>query len=120
MPKRPGPSASSTSSDVAPASATSKSWMMPAPFIASADTKPRSIRSMITGETPVLITCAPMPQTMPALAARARTMASTTRLTSRAPSSAGSASNQAWNVAPRPAGRPKSATRALLARDASG
>ena len=36
MPKRPGPSASSTSSDVAPDSASSKSWITPAPFIASA------------------------------------------------------------------------------------
>ena len=45
--------------------------MMPAPFIASAETYPRRIRSMSTGETPVLMTWAPMPQ-IDARAAAAR------------------------------------------------
>jgi hypothetical protein len=38
MPNRPGPSASSTSSDVPPDNAISKSWIIPAPFIARAET----------------------------------------------------------------------------------
>ena len=54
MPKRPGPSASSTSSEVAPTSATSKSWMTPAPLVAIADTNPRSIRSISIGPEPGL------------------------------------------------------------------
>ena len=48
-----------------PDNASSKSWMTPAPLVASAETKPRSIRSISTGDSPVLITCAPMPQMMP-------------------------------------------------------
>ena len=82
IPKRPGPSASSTSSDVPPESASSKSWIRPAPLVASAETNPRSIRSMRIGERPVFKTCAPKPQRMPRSFARARRIAATIALKS--------------------------------------
>ena len=63
---------------------------MPAPLVAIAETKPRSIRSTSTGDSPVFSTCAPSPQ-MIALSARfAATIASTTSLKSLAASSDGS------------------------------
>ena len=120
MPNRPGPSASSTSSEVDPESASSKSWITPAPFIASAETKPRSIRSIRTGDSPVLSTCAPMPQRRPRSAARAARMAATTALKSAPASIDGSDSTNAATVAAAPAGFAKSAAFALLRRDASG
>ena len=49
---------------------------------ASADTKPRSMRSMTTGPRPVLMTCAPRPHTMPRSPARASRTAATTALKS--------------------------------------
>ena len=55
MPNVPGPSVASTSSEVPPDSAISKSWMMPAPLVAMAETNPRSIRSTSTGLSPVLV-----------------------------------------------------------------
>ena len=73
MPNCPGPRLASTSSDVAPASATSKSWIRPAPFIAMAATNPRSMRSMMTGASPALMTCAPSPQTTGAIVCARRT-----------------------------------------------
>ncbi len=93
---------------------------MPAPFIASAETQPRSMRSISTGDTPVLMTCAPMPHTMPAPRVLAATIASTTRRTSAPPRMAGSASNQALNDEPRGTGVAKSSARALLGRDDKG
>ena len=63
---------------------------MPAPLVAIADTKPRSIRSTSTGDRPVFSTCAPSPQ-MIALPSRfAATIAATTSLKSCAASSPGS------------------------------
>src|SRR5882672_4149601 len=94
--------------------------MMPAPFIASAETYPRSIKSISTGETPVLMTCAPMPQTMPPPRVLAATTASTTRRMSAAPRIAGSESNHDLNEAPAENGLAKSSARALLTREASG
>src|SRR4051812_32035259 len=120
MPKRPGPSASSTSSDVAPASATSKSWMIDAPLVAMAETKPRSMRSISTGPSPVLITCAPNPHTTPPSARFASPIAATIALKSAAASMEGSESRKPPIDAPGVAGRAKSATRALLARDFNG
>ena len=64
MPKRPSARLAATSSDVSPAYASSKSWMMAAPFIATAARMPRCIRSMINGPRPTLIGCAPIPSTM--------------------------------------------------------
>ena len=59
IPKRPGPNASSTSSEVEPARAISKSWMIPAPLVARADTNPRSHQIDEDGcESPVLSTWA--------------------------------------------------------------
>ena len=91
-----------------------------APFIASADTKPRSIRSIRTGDTPVLITCAPMPQMIPASRFFAAVTASTTRRASAAPRMFESESSHVLNDAPRATGLAKSSARALLLRDASG
>ena len=71
MPKAPEPSPAATSSDVCPATASSKSCTTPAPFRARPVTRPRSMRSTITGESPTLRTCAPSPQTI-GLAARVR------------------------------------------------
>ena len=42
-------------------SASSKSWMMPAPFMATAVTRPCSIQLTRIGVRPTLMTCAPMP-----------------------------------------------------------
>src|SRR5229473_76045 len=95
MPKRPAPSDSSTSSEVAPTSAISKSWMTAAPLVAMAETKPRSMRSITTGPRPVLITCAPRPHTTPASARLASTIARTTALKSAAARMFGSESTKA-------------------------
>ena len=120
MPKRPGPRAASTSSEVAPASAISTSWMTPAPFNASAETRPRSIRSISTGDRPALMTCAPRPHTIGAPAARAATIASTTAVNSAAASSFGSRATNVSTLAPGTCGAAKSSRRTLLGRDASG
>ena len=61
MPKAPVRISLSTSSDVWPTKASSKSWMMPAPLSERLVMIPRSIRSMITGFKPTLIAWAPMP-----------------------------------------------------------
>src|SRR3989338_2027817 len=61
MPNEPLPISASTSSLVIPAKAISKSWTMHAPFIATAFITPISIKSIITGDKPTFITCAPMP-----------------------------------------------------------
>ena len=61
IPNRPESISASTSSDVCPMKASSKSWMMTAPFIASAVTMPRSIRSTSSGPSPTFTTWAPMP-----------------------------------------------------------
>ena len=53
--RRPCPRPASTSSEVCPATASSKSWTMPAPFRAMPVTRPRSIRSIRTGERPTLM-----------------------------------------------------------------
>ncbi len=115
MPKRPGPSASSTSSEVAPTSATSKSWMTAAPLVAMADTKPRSIRSTRIGPSPVLITCAPSPQTTPPPSRAASAIARTTALKSAAARMPGQRFDErADRRRRRSTGRAKSSTRALL------
>ena len=75
---------------------------------------------MSTGETPVLITCAPMPHTMPAPRFLAATIASAARRTSAAPRIPGNESSHVLNDAPRAIGFAKSSARALLFRDASG
>jgi hypothetical protein len=100
MPKRPVPSDSSTSSEVPPVSAISKSWMIAAPLVAMADTKPRSIRSASTGPRPVLITCAPIPQTTPPPDRFASTIAETTARKSAAASNDGRESRNPANPAP--------------------
>ena len=104
---------------MAPESATSKSGMTPAPLSATADTKPRRISSIKTGDTPVLMTWAPRPQMMPPSRARASTTACTARFRSLAPRIAGSESNQPLKLEPRSTGRAKSSIRALLALDAN-
>ena len=63
-PKAPSARSFSTSSEVAPARAISKSWMAVAPFKARAETKPRCMRSMMTALRPHFTTCPPNPQTM--------------------------------------------------------
>src|ERR1700729_1428902 len=78
------------------------------------------MRSIRTGDTPVLMTCAPIPQTTPALRVLAATMAATTRRRSAAPRIAGSDSNHVLNDAPRSTGVAKSVACALLFLDASG
>jgi hypothetical protein len=93
--------------------------MTPAPFSASADTKPRSIRSMRIGARPVLMTCPPRPQMIgrpPAWAAR---IAATIALKSAPPSRSGKVAATSPRAAAA-SGRAKSATRTLLGRDASG
>jgi len=120
MPKAPVPSPASTSSDVRPATATSKSCTTPAPFVAIAVTKPRSMRSITTGARPTLITWAPRPQITGRRRARAR------RTSSRSAGSAsparirGSPSRNAVKGAPRRCGRAKAARSTLLFREASG
>jgi hypothetical protein len=94
--------------------------MMPAPFIATADTYPRRMRSISTGDRPVLITWAPSPQTMPASARRASRIAAATAATSRAPSMRGSDANQSAKLPPGACGRAKSSARTLLRREARG
>ena len=120
MPNRPGPSAASTSSEVEPASAISKSWMMPAPLVAKAETNPRSARSTRIGERPVLRTCAPNPQMMPPPERRASTMARTTAFRSAAPRMFGRLSRNADAPLPFTCGFAKSSAFTLLARVASG
>ena len=88
--------------------------MIPAPLVASAETKPRSIRSISTGDSPVLMTCAPIPHTMPRPARRASTMAVTTALKSRAASIDGSESRSPGTPDPARYGLAKSSARALL------
>src|SRR3990172_8133630 len=61
MPNEPLPISASTSSLVIPAYAISKSWTIHAPFMATALIIPISIKSIITGDKPTFITCAPMP-----------------------------------------------------------
>ena len=116
MPNRPGPSASSTSSEVEPDRASSKSWITPAPFVAMADTNPRSIRSMTTGESPVLSTCAPRPQMMPCPPSRAARIAATTALKSAAARMTGRLSISPATPLPALYGLAKSAAFALLWR----
>ena len=111
IPKVPGPRVASTSSDVAPDSAISKSWMMPAPLVAIADTNPRSIRSTSTGDSPVFRTCAPKsPDDGAPVAAAPPARPRTTALKSPAASNAGKRLQQAvdagcpscraWQTAP--------------------
>src|SRR5829696_3162567 len=78
------------------------------------------MRSIRSGETPVLMTCAPMPHMMPPPRFFAATMALTTRRTSAAPSIPGSESSQVLNDAPRAIGLAKSSACALLRLDANG
>src|SRR5581483_2908086 len=94
--------------------------MTAAPFVAIAETKPRSIRSIRTGATPVLITCAPRPQTIPPPVRFASTMAPATALRSAAARMFGSDSMNAPADPFTGSGRPKSSVRALLGRDLSG
>jgi len=58
--------------------ATSKSWMLVAPFIAMAVTAPRRIRSIRTGLRPHLTTCPPIMAITGLPRRRAETTASTT------------------------------------------
>ena len=78
MPKAPERISLSTSSDVWPMKASSKSWMIPAPFRERLVMMPRSIRSMITGFRPTLIEWAPMPSMTGRWSLRAWTTAATT------------------------------------------
>src|SRR3989338_3954006 len=64
MPKLPSLMLAATSSDVSPIKAISKSWMTPAPFMATALMIPLYIKSMIRGLSPTLIGCAPIPKTI--------------------------------------------------------
>ncbi len=61
MPNRPLSISASTSSEVWPIKANSKSWIIPAPFMATAVTIPRSIKFVTIGARPTLMTWAPMP-----------------------------------------------------------
>jgi hypothetical protein len=85
--------------DVAPANATSKSWMMPAPFIASAETNHAPSDQSRTGDRPVLMTWAPIPQTTPALRFFAATIAAAAAI--RSAEHCGSESSHVLNDAPR-------------------
>ena len=62
MPKSPSDSCASTSSEVHPAVASSKSCTAQAPLSATAVTNPRSTRSIRMGDSPTLMTWAPMPK----------------------------------------------------------
>src|SRR5438094_149598 len=104
--------------------------MIVAPLVAIADTNPRSIKSTITGPRPVLTTCAPIPQRMPAPARFAPPIARTTALKSAAARMSGSESTKVAIVSPRADGleRPRrrradcndAAPRAPRARDRAG
>src|SRR4029453_2286704 len=94
--------------------------MIPAPLVAIADTNPRSIRSMRTGDSPVLRTWAPSPQTIARSSRRARTTAATTCLKSAPASSAGKFSTKLVTPVPGLWGLANCATDTLLWRDASG
>src|SRR5262249_40637086 len=92
--------------------------MTAAPLVATAETNPRSIKSMRIGPRPVLITCAPMPQAMP-LVRFAATIARTMALRAAAARMFGSEAMKS----PMPDaihGRPKSLVRTLLTRDLIG
>src|SRR6266481_3410344 len=75
MPNWPSPRPASTSSEVLPARAISKSWMRAAPFMAMPETNPRFIRSIRTGPRPTLMTWPPRPQRMALRCLRARWIA---------------------------------------------
>ena len=94
--------------------------MTPAPFSASAETRPRSIKSMSTGDSPALMTCAPSPHTIGAPAACAAAIASTTAVNSPAASSFGRRATNSATLPPAACGAAKSSRRTLLGRDASG
>ena len=71
-PNAPSPNVASTSSEVDPTIAISASCTSTEPLAAMAVTKPRLMRSMITGARPTLITWPPRPQMigLPACLAR--------------------------------------------------
>src|SRR3954469_7131191 len=94
--------------------------MTAAPLVASADTNPRSIKSISTGPRPVLITCAPSPHTTPDPFRLASTIAPTPAFRSAAASMLGSESSNCRTVTPPVTGRAKSSALALLLRDFSG
>ena len=95
--------------------------MIAAPLVAIADTKPRSIRSISTGPRPVLITCAPSPQTTPASPRFASTMARDDGLEVGGGEDARQRVDEGARAIRRArVGRAKSSTRALLSRDLSG
>src|SRR6478735_830691 len=94
--------------------------MIPAPFVASAETKPRSIRSIRIGPSPVLMTWAPNPQMMPRAPVRADRIAATTALKSAPARMAGNDARSDAIPPPARYGFAKSAAFALLVRDASG
>jgi hypothetical protein len=94
--------------------------MIAAPLVAIAETNPRSIRSISSGPSPVLMTCAPIPHTMPASVRRASRNAATMVLNAAPARISGIESRSAATGPPGETGRAKSSTRALLARDFSG
>jgi hypothetical protein len=78
MPNDPSGRRADTSSDVLPASASSTSWITPAPFIATAMNTPSRIPWRSSGESPTLMKCAPIPSSTGAPLPRARAIAETT------------------------------------------
>ncbi len=78
MPNDPSERQAATSSEVFPASASSTSWITPAPFIATAVNTPSRIPWSRSGERPTLMKCAPIPSSTGAPRLRARAIAETT------------------------------------------
>src|SRR5438132_13113862 len=94
--------------------------MTAAPFVAIAETDPRSRRSIRIGDRPVLITCAPRPHTIPRPARCASRIAATTALKSAPASIDGIDPISAPTPPPGRYGDAKSARLALLLREARG
>ena len=114
IPKRPVLISVSTSSEVRPISASSKSWMMTAPVSASAVMTRRSIRSTSTGLRPTFVGCAPRPTTNGLPARRALTIASVTSRSVRAARMSGSPARKSVTVPPGFHGRADSPSLTLL------
>src|SRR5206468_8388991 len=106
--------------EVAPASATSKSWISAAPFIATAVTYRRFSRSISTGASPHLMACPPSPQMIGLRRERARSSAATTARKLSPARMRGKEFVQARTEAPAGGTRAKSETDTLLGRERRG
>src|SRR6267154_1983424 len=120
MPNAPAPRPASTSSEVLPARAISKSWIRAAPFMAREVIKPRRMRSMRIGPRPTLITWPPMPQRMGLRCLRAVWMAARRLRRSAAARKLGREARNLLREGLLAGGLAKSRTLTLLLRDARG